>query len=65
LGTTLALRWGYVSGLPPKNFDGEGQAMASLEQRGNGFRIIFRLGGQKHHVGVTATDRRDADDRRR
>jgi integrase len=35
--------------------------MASLEQRGNGFRIIFRLGGRKHHVSVTATDRRDAD----
>jgi integrase len=35
--------------------------MASLEQRGNGFRIIFRLGGMKRHVAVKATDRRDAE----
>jgi integrase len=35
--------------------------MASLEQRGNRFRVIFRLGGQKHHVSVKAADRRDAE----
>lgn len=35
--------------------------MASLEQRGNGFRIIFRLGGRKHHVRVKVTNQKDAD----
>ncbi len=35
--------------------------MASLEQRGNRFRVIFRLGGAKHHVGVKATDRKEAE----
>ena len=35
--------------------------MASLERRGNRYRVIFRLGGQKHHVGVKATDPKDAD----
>lgn len=35
--------------------------MASLEQRGNQFRVIFRLGGRKHHVSVKAEDRRDAE----
>src|SRR5262245_13779845 len=35
--------------------------MASLEQRGNRFRIIFRLGGRKHHVSVKTTDRKDAE----
>ena len=35
--------------------------MASLERRGNRYRIIFRLGGTKHHVGVNAADRKDAE----
>ena len=35
--------------------------MASLEQRGNRFRVIFRLGGAKHHVGVKAADRKEAE----
>jgi integrase len=35
--------------------------MASLELRGNRFRVIFRLGGRKHHVSVKATDRQDAE----
>ena len=35
--------------------------MASLEQRGNRFRIIFRLGGRKHHVNVKTEDRKDAE----
>lgn len=35
--------------------------MASLEQRGNRFRIVFRLGGLKHHVGVKAADRKEAE----
>ncbi len=35
--------------------------MASLEQRGNRYRVIFRLGGTKHHVGVNAADRKDAE----
>ena len=35
--------------------------MASLERRGNCFRVIFRLGGRKHHVSVKATDHRDAE----
>jgi hypothetical protein len=39
LGTTLTSLWTFVSGLPPKNFDGEGQAMASLERRGNRCRL--------------------------
>src|SRR5262249_58335306 len=46
---------------PPEEFDGEGQAMASLERRGNRFRVIFRLGGRKHHVSVKATDHKDAE----
>jgi integrase len=35
--------------------------MASLEQRGNRFRIVFRLGGVKISVNVKATDRKDAE----
>jgi hypothetical protein len=35
--------------------------MASLEQRGNRFRVIFRLGGQKHRVSVNAPDKKDAE----
>src|SRR5262245_9866927 len=35
--------------------------MASLERRGNRFRVIFRLGGRKHHVNVKATDEKDAE----
>jgi integrase len=35
--------------------------MASLEQRGNHYRIIFRLGGRKHHVSVKAGDRKEAE----
>jgi integrase len=35
--------------------------MASLEQRGNHFRIIFRLGRQKLHATVKATDRKEAE----
>jgi integrase len=37
--------------------------MASLERRGNRFRVIFRLGGQKHQVSVKATDEKDAEAR--
>ena len=35
--------------------------MALLEQRGNRFRIIFRLGGRKRHVSVKTTNRKDAE----
>ncbi len=35
--------------------------MASLEKRGNGFRISFRFGGLKHQVTVKAVDRKEAD----
>ena len=35
--------------------------MASLERRGNGFRVVFRLGGRKHHVSVSASDTKDAE----
>src|SRR5262249_25768251 len=35
--------------------------MASLERRGNRYRVIFRLGGRKHHVSVKATDEKDAE----
>ena len=35
--------------------------MASLERRGNGFRVAFRLGGAKHQVVVKATDRKEAE----
>ena len=35
--------------------------MASLGQRGNRFRVIFRLGGQKHSVSVKAAERKDAE----
>lgn len=35
--------------------------MASLEQRGKHYRVIFRLGGMKHHVSVNAADRKDAE----
>ena len=35
--------------------------MASLEQRGNRFRVVFRLGGAKRHVGVKAADRKEAE----
>ena len=32
--------------------------MASLELRGRGYRVAFRLGGQKHQVAVKAADRK-------
>jgi pimeloyl-ACP methyl ester carboxylesterase len=32
-----------------------------LEQRGNRFRVIFRLGGLEHYVSVKASDRREAE----
>jgi integrase len=35
--------------------------MASLEVRGSRFRIIFRLGGRKHHVSVKSIERKDAE----
>ncbi|MBA4067430.1 MAG: hypothetical protein C0501_27720 [Isosphaera sp.] len=35
--------------------------MASLERRGNRFRVIFRLGGRKLHVSVNASDQKDAE----
>ncbi len=35
--------------------------MASLEQRGNRFRVIFRLSGTKHYVSVKAADRNEAE----
>jgi len=35
--------------------------MASLEQRGSGFRVAFRLGGTKHQVVVKVTDRKEAE----
>ena len=35
--------------------------MASLEQRGTRFRVVFRLGGQKHFVSVKAAERKDAE----
>ncbi len=35
--------------------------MASLEQRARGYRIAFRLGGQKHQAAVKAADRREAE----
>jgi hypothetical protein len=35
--------------------------MASLEQRGNRFRVIFRLSGTKHYVSVKAADRKEAE----
>ena len=35
--------------------------MASLERRGNRYRIAFRLGGSKHHVCVKASDLKDAE----
>lgn len=35
--------------------------MASLERRGSRFRISFRLGGQKLHVGVNASGMADAE----
>jgi integrase len=35
--------------------------MASLEQRGNRFRVIFRLGGKKHRVSVNSPDKKDAE----
>ena len=35
--------------------------MASLEQRGNRFRVIFRLGGEKHRVSVNSPDKKDAE----
>ena len=34
--------------------------MASLEQRGNRYRVAFRLGGQKHQVAVKASDGKEA-----
>ena len=35
--------------------------MASLEQRGNRYRVAFRLGGQKHQVAVKASDCKEAE----
>ncbi len=35
--------------------------MASLEQRGNRYRVAFRLGGQKHQVAVKASDGKEAE----
>ena len=35
--------------------------MASLELRGNRYRIVFRLGGTKSHVGVKTSDRKEAE----
>jgi len=35
--------------------------MASLERRGNRYRVIVRLGGRKHHVSLKATDEKDAE----
>ena len=35
--------------------------MASLEQRGNRFRVIFRPGGEKHRVSVNSPDKKDAE----
>jgi len=35
--------------------------MASLEQRGNRFRIIFRLSGRKHHVSVRTSHPKDTE----
>ena len=35
--------------------------MASLEQRGNRYRIAFRLGGQKYPVAVKANDSKEAE----
>jgi len=35
--------------------------MASLEQRGNRYRVAFRLGGEKQHVGVKAANRQEAE----
>jgi integrase len=35
--------------------------MASLESRGNRFRIVFRLGGAKQHVTVNTTNRKEAE----
>ena len=46
---------------PPEQFDGEGQSMASLEYRGNRYRVAFRLGGQKFQVAVKAKDTREAE----
>lgn len=35
--------------------------MASLERRGQNYRIAFRLGGTKYHVSTKANDGRDAE----
>lgn len=35
--------------------------MASLERWGKHYRLIFRLGGRKHHVSVIAADQKDAE----
>jgi integrase len=35
--------------------------MASLEQRGRRYRIVFRLGGRKHSAAVKTADRREAE----
>lgn len=35
--------------------------MASLELRGRGYRVAFRLGGRKHQVAVKAADRKEAE----
>jgi integrase len=35
--------------------------MASLEKRGKRFRVVFRLGGEKHFASVKTTDKREAE----
>jgi integrase len=35
--------------------------MASLEQRGNRYRVAFRLGGQKYQIAVKAKDSKEAE----
>ena len=35
--------------------------MASLEQRGKQFRVVFRLGGIRHFVSIKAADRKEAE----
>jgi hypothetical protein len=36
--------------------------MASLERRGDRFRLIFRYAGQKHQVAIKTTDEQEAQD---
>src|SRR5262249_34402106 len=65
LGTNWGQHWihaGVTSRVSPRRIRrGRAAAMASLEQRGNRYRIIFRLGGRKHHVSIKAADRKDAE----